>query len=56
LTIPEGKKGIYYIGVVVNAADSDTSNNATAGWDAAQITVSEVKHRVYLPVVTNDYR
>jgi len=56
LTIPKGKKGIYYIGVIINAADSDTSNNATAGWDAAQITVSKVKHRVYLPVLTNDYR
>jgi V8-like Glu-specific endopeptidase len=31
--------GAYWIGVVLNVSDYDTTNNATSGWDAASVDV-----------------
>lgn len=36
--------GTYYVGIILNVADANTGNNASDGWDAAQITVQAPLH------------
>lgn len=39
-TIPYNKNGNYYIGILLDIADYDPSNNSTLGWDSAPIVVN----------------
>ena len=54
LDIPSDKEGAYHVGVLLNIQDSDTANNVTIGWDTAQIDVTRVKLKTYLPYVVRE--